>query len=512
MVAWVGAQTGLTAPSELEPLIVVLLLGIVTDYAIFYLSGMRHRLESGAPRGRAARQTTGEFTPIILVAGLMVAGGTAALAVATQHFFRAFGPGLALTVLIGLAVATTLVPALLAIFGRLVYWPRSLQASAAKPAATRRRLAHLATSRPMAALITVLVVAVLVAAATGIRRTAFGLDLISSLPAETEVKQAADQATTGFGGGILSPTEVALRQQGLGDRTPSLVRLQDEIARRQGIAAVVGPREALATSTAGSMGGLPLAVSEDGSAARYLVVFAADPLGSTGIARLRELQDAMPSLLAGAGLGGAAVSYAGDTALAQNTVDRTMSDLGRIAIAVIVVDLLLLALLLRSLLAPIYLLAASVLALAAALGVTTYLFQVLLGGEDITYYVPFAAAVLLVSLGSDYNIFLVGRIWEEAKVRPMRRAIEIAVPRARHAISVAAVALALSFGLLGIIGLSSFRQLAFLLLVGVLIDSFLVRSLLVPAMVALFAPLGQPSAGDLTEPDVPQDVARRRAA
>ena len=79
---------------------------------------------------------------------------------------------------------------------------------------------------------------------------------------------------------------------------------------------------------------------------------------------------------------------------------------------------------------------------------------------------PFAAAVLLVSLGSDYNIFLMGRIWEQARIRPLRRAVEEAVPRATRAISVAALALALSFALLGLVDLQSFHQLALLLFVG----------------------------------------------
>ncbi len=194
----------------------------------------------------------------------------------------------------------------------------------------------------------------------------------------------------------------------------------------------------------------------------------------------------MSSMLDDAGLSGSVVSFAGDTALAQQTVSRTVDDLGRIAVVVVVIDLLLLIVFLRALIAPLYLLAASVLALAASIGVTTYLFQVVLGIPDLAYFVPFAASVLLIALGSDYNIFLVGHIWDEARSRPLRPAIESAVPRARSAISVAAVALALSFALLAIIDLTSFRQLAFLLFAGVLIDSFFVRSLLVPALVALF--------------------------
>jgi RND superfamily putative drug exporter len=153
---------------------------------------------------------------------------------------------------------------------------------------------------------------------------------------------------------------------------------------------------------------------------------------------------------------------------------------------VIVVELVLLIVFLRALIAPLYLMAASILALTASFGLTTYVFQRFFHQPDIVYFVPFAAAVLLISLGSDYNIFLVGRIWEQARIRPMRRAVAEAVPRAAQAISVAALALAFSFAALALVDLQSFHQLAFLLFVGVLIDAFIVRSLLVPALVTMF--------------------------
>jgi len=121
---------------------------------------------------------------------------------------------------------------------------------------------------------------------------------------------------------------------------------------------------------------------------------------------------------------------------------------------------------------------------------TVFVFQTVLGQEDITYYVPFAAAVLLVSLGSDYNVFVVGRIWEEARRRPLRDAIAIAAPRAARAITVAAVALAGSFALLAVVPLGQFREFAFTMTAGVLIDSFIVRSLLVPALISVFGTAG----------------------
>ena len=107
------------------------------------------------------------------------------------------------------------------------------------------------------------------------------------------------------------------------------------------------------------------------------------------------------------------------------------------------------------------------------------------GSPDLVYFVPFAAGVLLVSLGSDYNVFVVGRIWEEARARPAREAVAVAAPRASRAITTAGIALAASFGLLAVIPLAQFRQMAIIMAAGVLLDTIVVRSLLVPSLVAL---------------------------
>ena len=517
VVAWLGGRVGSSPPAELEPIIVVLLFGIVTDYAIFYLTGMRRELAGEARRGPAARRTTAQYTPLIIAAGLMVAAGTAALTVASQRFFRDFGPGMAVTVLLGLLVAVTLLPALLSLFGKALFWPRGVpeapvgvtDAGRADPGGERApapsisgRLSHLSTHRAFALVTIAVCVALLLMAASGVRRTRLGLDFISSLPAGSEVRRAADAASAGFWPGILSPTEVLVQRPGVGS-APGAGKLEQSLRGQRGVAGVLGPLEQQAAP------GLDLAVAPGGAAVRYLIVFRSDPLGSAGIADYNSLTRAMPGLLASAGLSGAAARYGGDTALAAFTVTQTVGDLGRIAVVVAVIDLVLMMLFLRSLIAPLYLLAASVLALAASLGITTYLFQVVLGGEDLAYYVPFAASVLLVSLGSDYSIFLVGRIWQERRARPLRSAIETAVPGARRAISVASLTLALSFSLLAIVSLGAFRQLAVLLAVGVLVDSFVVRSLLVPALVALFGRTHVEETGDAVGATAREPAAAR---
>ena len=199
--------------------------------------------------------------------------------------------------------------------------------------------------------------------------------------------------------------------------------------------------------------------------------------------------------------------FAGDTAVAEETVNKTSSDLVRVVPIACALVLLVLAAFLRALVAPLYLVAASLLALAASLGATTLVFQDLLGFGELSFYVPFAGIVLLIALGSDYNVYLVGEVWEEARALPWKPAIETATRRARSAITVAGLVLALSFAMLAIVPLRPFRELAFLLCTGLLIDAFVVRSFLAPALLAL---VGRRSAWPGKMPDRRGGALNRR--
>ena len=130
-------------------------------------------------------------------------------------------------------------------------------------------------------------------------------------------------------------------------------------------------------------------------------------------------------------------------------------------------------------------LACSILALAASLGCLALVFQDRLGHDGVAFYVPFAASVLLLSLGSDYNIYGVGHIWTRARHTTLRQAIAERVPETSGAITAAGVTLAASFGMLALVPLRQFRELSFVMALGVLIDALLVRTVLVPALLTL---------------------------
>jgi RND superfamily putative drug exporter len=497
-VAWLGQWLGVAIPRDAEPVLVVLLLGVVTDYAVFFLHGLRERLNSGEGRLEAAHEATAEYLPIVVTAGLIVAGGTAALVAGRLDFFRAFGPGMALTVLVALGIAITLVPALMSILGSRLFWPWRPDPDSAPRG--RSRLAYLATARPAALAITVVAVAALVFACRGLLETNLGITQIQGLPDDSQQKRAQLAAATGFAPGILSPTVVLLEGVDEVRERPALARLQRALAREPGVAAAIGPADAAARELPG------LVLAKDADAARYLLVLDREPQGGPAADLVGRLRERLPALLEEAGLRPTDARLAGDTALSEETVETIKHDLVRIGIVAFLVNFLLLAIFLRALIAPLYLVFASGLALAASIGLTTLFFQGFLGHDELTYHVPFAVAVLLLSLGSDYNVFVVGRIWQEAeRGLPLREAIATAAPRASRAIGVAGLALALSFAALALIDLRQFREFAFAMSVGVLLDAFVVRTFLIPALISLFGersfwPRTRPAPAPAAEP------------
>lgn len=478
---YVGEVAAGGAPEELKPLVLALVLGIVTDYAIFFLSSMRSGLQAGSDRLAAAQASAAQTGRIVVVAGIAVAAGCGAMLVAESGFLRAFGPVLAISVLTSVVVSVTLVPALLAIAGRALFWPT-------RPRREPRRVVSRAAARVLTVRVVALVlggacIAGLAVLGTAAERLRLGVSFVASLPGESTPQAAARAAAAGFAPGIVAPTELLLRGPGVGSDPDRLARLGEELGRQPGVAGVLSPAALPDQVVRGAL------VSRSGDAARVLLLLDHDPLGATAIEDLDRLSGRMPALLERAGLDGVRFGFAGDTAVSSELVAATGADLRRIGVAVLVVNLLLLMVFLRAVVAPLALLASSLLALAASLGCLTLVFQDRLGHEGVAFYVPFAAAVLLVSLGSDYNIYGVGHVWTRADHVPLRQAIAERVPETSGAITAAGVTLAASFGMLALVPLRQFRELALVMAVGVLLDALVVRSVLVPAILTVLGRL-----------------------
>ncbi|MCP9490873.1 MAG: MMPL family transporter [Solirubrobacteraceae bacterium MAG38_C4-C5] len=481
LIATVGQAVGVSVPAEVEPIVVALLFGIVTDYVLFYISRFRRRLTDGVGGHEAARDTAAELTPIVLACGLAVAAGTGALAVAELGFLQAFGPGMAMTVLVGLAVALTFVPALLAALGPALLWPsrpgRESRARAASSRSRSERLLRVVVRRPAVTIVLSLVA--LGAMSSGVVWLQLGNPIIQGLPPDAGPRVAYDQVSEGFAPGVVSPTAIVVEAPGIGAQDLALEQLAGVLADQAGVAAVIGPGLNPTGQTFGVL------TSLSGDAARFVVVLDEDPLGSRAIRRLDNLEERLPGLLDAVGIEDATAVIAGDTALASETVEAAVSDIWRVLPAVLGAVALVLIVFLRGLVAPLYLVAVAAISPLAATGLAVYFFTGILGYPELNYFVPIAAGVLLIALGSDYNVFLVGRIWAEARRRPLEEAIVMAGAGASRAISAAGIVLAASFAATALVPIQTFRELAFLVAVGLLIDAFLVRSVLVPAVIAL---------------------------
>ena len=485
LLGWLEANSNLTMPEELQGVAVALMLGIVTDYSVFYLTSAREALRDGARTRDAVRHSTVVNTPIVLTAGAVVSFGVASLMFGTLGFFRSFGPGMAITVATGLLVSVLLVPALLRLLGPALFWP-GLRQGPPPVRRWREKVSHLATRKPVALVLAAAVCVALALAASGLSNgLPLGLQLVQGLPSNNPVAVSARAAGQGFAPGVVAPTELLLQAPGIDKERSALGRLETALERQPNVAGVVGARD---QPTGRRFGG---AFAPKGGAARYAIIFDSDPTEAPAIRHLRGLQRALPSLLQRYGLGGARVGWGGETALGIETVDATSTSLWRVIGVAFAVNFVFLLIFLRSVFAPLYLLLASMAALAATFGLTVYFFTAFLHDSGLPYYIPVAFSVLLLSLGSDYNIFVVGRIWKEADRRPLQEAVEVAAPRAGRAITVAGVALALSFALLAIVPITPFAVMAFAMGAGILIDTFLVRSVLVPALVVVAGDAGR---------------------
>lgn len=485
-----ASLAGFEVPGQLEPVLLALLLGVVTDYCVLFFHSFRHELDSGVEKVAAAQAAVRHNAPIIAIAGLTVAGGTIALLAAPFGIFRALGPALALTVVVGVILSLTLTPALMTLFGWRLFTivpsrgSRRAEVDAEQtPLAQRRRRVSRLVDRLVrkgpALMATVLVLLGLGIAAAPLSQARFDLSFTAGLPRTDAVAEGAAILQEVGLRGISAPTEVVVEQRDVGAERAALLAMQRSLARQPGVARVLGPADSPFTDPEG------IVLSTSGNAARFVVIMDSDPLAARAIDQVTELRGRVASLADEAGLRPEAVTVTGQTVIAAEVASLTQESLEIVLVVALLIELLILVCYLRALVAPIVLLACSALSVAAALGLTTVVFQGLLGQQGLTFYAPFAAAVLLIALGSDYNVFAVGPIWQEAVRRPLAEALAVAVPRSSQAITVAGLILSATFAMVAIIPLSTFRQIAFAMAVGLLLDTLVVRPILTPAVLTL---------------------------
>jgi RND superfamily putative drug exporter len=225
-------------------------------------------------------------------------------------------------------------------------------------------------------------------------------------------------------------------------------------------------------------------VSADRTATRFYLTASGDPYSTSAFEMTRLVQDELAAAAPSFGQG-ATAALDGPTAQLADVQTVLQSDFQRVGVITVIGIFVVLAILLRAIVAPLYLVATVLLSYASAVGLSAWLFQVPMGDAGVSFYLPLLVFVLLVALGSDYNIFLMSRVREESETRPIREGIRIASGHTGAVITSAGLILAGTFGSMASAPLAVLFQIGVAVAIGVLIDTFVVRSILVPAITTL---------------------------
>ncbi|MFJ2887351.1 MMPL family transporter [Streptomyces sp. NPDC087305] len=475
---------------QIQGILSILVIGAATDYALLLTARFREELAVRENRTAAAVAAVRRSFGAITASAATVALGLLALLASDLTNNRALGPVGAIGIACAMLSALTFLPAVLALLGRTAFWPSLPKASdaSAEGHGVWGRIGAAVDARPRRTwVVTALVLAVFAAFSPSLSAKGVPLDEIFV----NDAPSVAAQKTLGqhFPGGSGNPAVIIADA----DRAAQVTTA----ARNTKGVASVG-----AVSASGRPGaGTPLVV---GGRVRIDAVLetAADSDAAKGtVARLRT------NLHAVAGADALVGGYTAQQYDTQRTAARDRTVIVPIVLGII---LLILMLLLRSLLVPLLLVATVGLNFLATLGVSALVFQHVLGFSGTDASVPLYGFVFLVALGVDYNIFLMSRVREEALVHGTRRGVLRGLTTTGGVITSAGVVLAATFAALMVIPLAFLVQIAFIVAFGVLLDTFVVRSLLVPALVIDIGPrawwpsaLARDTAGHGTGPKPP---------
>jgi RND superfamily putative drug exporter len=474
-------------------LLAILMFGAGTDYCLLMVSRYTSELREHEDKHEALRRAYVRAAPAIAASGLVVAGALMVLLFASLHSNRIFGPVNAVGILVGLAASLTLLPALLAVFGRVGFWPSGkLVRVAAPPEPPRllsglqplpdfsalmpdahptirqrdgiwRRVGEAALKRPVVTLVSCLVL--LGVCALGVTTYKEEVDVVGMFRKETDSTDGFKVLSSGFPKGTLYPNTVLVEREGGELQPPEFVAVQEAVRGVPGVAAVSDPT----------------ARSTDKRAATFAVTFADDPFGDPALERVAAVRER----IAAAAPPGVTAKVGDGSALRVDYRDAASSDQTKVIPLVLLVIGLTLIVLLRALVAPLYLLATVLVSFFATLGISLVVFDALFDEPRVDPAYPFFAFVFLVALGVDYNIFLMDRVREEARRHGTREGALRALVATGPVITSAGLILAGTFAVLMTLPLDILLELGFTVALGVLLDTFLVRTLMVPSIVKI---------------------------
>ncbi|MFF1695735.1 MMPL family transporter [Streptomyces sp. NPDC058257] len=465
LIASANKAFDMKADSSIQQLLTVVLFGVGTDYILFLLFRYREALRAGEdPKGGMVHAVERVGEAITSAAGAVIVA-FAALTLSSLGMLRSMGPALAIAVFVTLLAGLTLVPAVVSLLGTKVFWPSKSWQREPQGTGFARLGASIARKPAVWALVSAVFMAALTLGALGYRAN---FDLAgSSLPKDKESMVALENLQKGFPAGSTDPTSVYLTSTDDGPLPKArAAAFRGQLDDVRGVGEVSGPR-----------------MNPDGTTASFDVILTDPPASDKALSTVKDRLRPIAHEDAPAGtealVGGTTAVYVD----INKAVDRDYSVVFPVAALAIMV---ILGLLLRSLVAPWYLMVSVALGFGATLGATSLLFQQIGSQPGLMFMLPVIMYLFVVALGTDYNILMVSRLREEAREgRTPHDAAGTAVRHSGPTIGSAGVILAGTFATLMLAGNSTLSQMGFSLSFGILIAAFVMAMIFTPALTAL---------------------------
>ncbi|MFE5245507.1 MULTISPECIES: MMPL family transporter [unclassified Streptomyces] len=455
---------------QVQGILSILVIGAATDYALLLTARFREELGRQADRWTAMRAALRESAGPITASAATVALGLLALLLSDLTNNRALGPVGAIGIVCSVLSALTFLPAVLVLLGRAAYWPAKPKKGDAEPEAGSTgiwsRIAGLVDRSPRKVWAFTLI-GLLACAAFMPTLNSKGVPLKEIFVNDAPSVTAQETLGRHFPGGSGNPAVVIADAAGA----------QKVVGAAEDVSGVDSVSVVTASGRPGS--GEPLVVDGRVRIDATLTDAADSDAAKATVTRLREAVHAVP---------GADAIVGGYTAQQYDTQKTAEHDRNIIVPVVLVIILVILIGLLRSLLMPLLLVATVALNFLATLGIASLVFEHVFGFSGTDSSVPLYGFVFLVALGVDYNIFLMSRVREESLIHGTRQGVLRGLTTTGGVITSAGVVLAATFAALGVIPLAFLVQIAFIVAFGVLLDTLVVRSLLVPALVRDIGP------------------------
>lgn len=465
-VALFGAG-GLEINNSTTSIMSILLFAAVIDYSLFIFSRFREELnhyESKFDAMKHAMRASGE--PVFLAGGTVLAA-MLVLFFADFRDYQNFAPVFGTAMVIIMLASITLVPALFTLFGRKSFWPKVPKYGETKEVKHGfwGPVAKFVVNKP--GLSGGIVAVIMVVTALNVFNLDFEFDQVKSFPEDLPSREGYEIVEAEYDKGELAPTSILLESdEALTEADIEAVRA--ELEQQPDVASV------RLTNT-----------SDDATAVKYSLAFDLNPYSVEAIDQMEEIRSNSDEMLKNVDVSGD-LYYSGVTPKLVDERDVNNSDIYKIVIMETILILVLLFVLTKSFKMPIYMMATILVSFLSALGLGIFLVDLFFGFDAVSTRVPVYAFIFLVALGIDYNIILVSRFLEERKKHKVKGALEIAIRNTGGVISSAGLILAATFAALMTMPIADLFVFGFIVAIGILMDTFLVRGMLLPSLILFF--------------------------